>query len=154
MMRRGPSLEMNKMEADARLSMKYEREWTYNEIFHHPASAFSKEQNVFPHFSPSRRMRGIKADALQRRKKCKQSHCARDGSFHLETNDIVHSEKLSEIEMKIWFSKRNQKHRERVKVKEQKWKRRMLILVMHEVEMELSCFHRSFDVIVWAETLL
>lgn len=43
----------------------------YNEISHHPASGFSKEQNAFPSLAITR-----EADALDERKKCKQSQCA------------------------------------------------------------------------------
>lgn len=103
--------DMNKMVADARLSANCEGEQLYNEIFHHPASAFSKEQNAFPQFST---ILVAKSDILT--EKCKQSQCARDWKLSVGNDNAVHSEKLSEIEMKIWF--RGNVRRGRVKAKE------------------------------------
>lgn len=108
----------------------------YNKIFPRPASTFSKEQIVFPHFVLARR----EAHKIVR-KKCKQSHCARDGSSQLEMMLAVHSENRVKLRWKFDFSERKRSREETLKQKQINSR-----FIMHEVKTELSCFPlKSFE---------
>lgn len=76
----------------------------YNKFSHPQHQQFRKSGFGFLSGSVTGRQSGCEWKCTE--KKCKQSQCARDGKLSIGNDNAVHSEKLSEIEMKIWFSKR------------------------------------------------
>lgn len=71
----------------------------YNEIFHHPASSCSKEQNVFPLWG------------WEAYKKCKQCHCAGDGSSQLEAMLLFIRKNWVKLRWKFDFRRENQERK-------------------------------------------
>lgn len=81
----------------------------------HSISNFERADLAILSGNMTGRRRGCEWKCME--KKCKQSQCARDGKLSIGNDNAVHSEKLSEIEMKIWFSKRrSQKKRSQTPV--------------------------------------
>lgn len=103
----------------------------YNEIFHHPASTFSKEQNVFHKFSP-RSLEEQRDEKAFAHKKRKQSHCARGGNLHLEMITLFIRKNRVKLRWKFIFEKMSRE--------ETLNDRKEIFFIMHEVKMELSCF--------------